>query len=161
MLPWAVWAVLVAGAVAVLAARPLGDWLESSPLVGALLVFGLGIVMAVTLTPVNPQGTSSWRSMGSGAPLVPDWVVSDRFANLLLFVPLGLAVGLVGRPGARRWLVAGALLLPFAVEGLQAVATVLNRGPQWQDVLDNVLGVLAGLAIAWAIRVRSQRRVPA
>lgn len=155
VLPWAVWAVLVAGAVAVLAARPLGGWLESSPLVSGLLVFGAGIVVAVTLTPVNAAGSSAWRSFGTGSALVPDWVVSDRFANLLLFVPLGIAAGLVGRAAARRWIVLAVLVSPLLVEGLQAVLPILNRGPQWQDVLDNTIGVLVGLGVAWAIRRRS------
>lgn len=155
VLPWAVWAVLVAGAVAVLAARPLGVVLESSPLVSGLLVLGAGLVIAVTLTPVDASGSSAWRSFGTGSAVVPDWVVSDRFANLLLFVPLGIAAGLVGRVDARRWIVVAVLLSPLLVEGLQAVLPILNRGPQWQDVLDNTLGVLVGLAVAWAIRRRS------
>lgn len=155
VLPWAAWAVLVAGAVAVLAARPLAVWLESSPLVSGLLVFGAGIVIAVTLTPVNAAGSSAWRSFGTDSALVPDWVVSDRFANLLLFVPLGLAAGLVGRADLRRWVVLAVLLSPLLVEGMQAVLPLLNRGPQWQDVLDNTIGILVGLGAAWVIRRRS------
>ena len=108
-----------------------------------------------------PVALASTAAAGVVPGALVDVTVAERVLNVLLFVPLGVGVGLVGRPAARRWLIGAALLLPFAVEGLQAVVTVLSRGPQWQDVLDNLIGVLVGLALAWAIRVRAQRRAPA
>jgi glycopeptide antibiotics resistance protein len=60
----------------------------------------------------------------------------------------------VGRPAARIALVAGALALPWVIEGTQLVVTWLARGPQWQDVVDNTVGVLIGLLVGWVVARR-------
>ena len=94
-----------------------------------------GLVMAATLYPAYgaPTASSPWC-------LTCDrqWV-ADFLANILLFLPLGAALGLSGRK-IRTALIGGALL-SIMVELLQNV--VPGRTPGVRDVLSNTLG--AGL----------------
>jgi hypothetical protein len=46
------------------------------------------------------------------------------------------------------------------IEGTQLVVTWLARGPQWQDVVDNTVGVLIGLLVGWLAGSRLSRTSP-
>jgi len=71
---------------------------------------------------------------------------NDSAENILLFVPLGIAIALL--PGRmRRVAIPAGVLLPVAIEALQRQATILNRSCQSADVVDNIAGLLIGLAI--------------
>jgi len=76
----------------------------------------------------------------------------DIVLNVLLFVPLGLMIGLA--PGLRQriLLAVGALLTPFAIEAAQLLLPVLARGCQSADVADNVLGLVLGLTTGIVLR---------
>ena len=134
--------------VALLASRPLARWLPCPPWAAALLVVSLAVIAAVTVTPQQPDsgGVQSWPFTW-----LTSWF-SDRVLNVLLFVPLGLAVALVGRAWLRRALAVACLLLPLVVEGVQLLIGPLARDSQWQDVIDNTLGVAIGLAVGLALR---------
>jgi glycopeptide antibiotics resistance protein len=110
-------------------------------------------VDAVSLVPFTPDGPIV-------RPPTQWWRIDDRTLNVLVFVPIGLAVMLVGRPLARVVLVAGALALSWLIEGTQLVVTWLARGPQGQDVVDNTVGVLIGLLVGWLAGSRLSRTSP-
>jgi glycopeptide antibiotics resistance protein len=149
--------------VAALACRRVGAWLRMPWWAAFVLIAGLGLVAALTLTPVR-SGAVVVVDAVSLVPFTPDgpivrpptqwWRIDDRTLNVLVFIPIGFAVILVGRPAARIALVAGALALPWVIEGTQLVVTWLARGPQWQDVVDNTVGVLIGLLVGWVVARR-------
>lgn len=156
--------VLVGGVLlAVLAYRPLSRWLPSPAWSSALLIVSLAIVAAITLTPqdLDQADASRWWLIA--------WLletVGDRGLNVLLFVPLGVAVMFIGRPRLRIAAMVGAIALPWVVEGTQHLVAPLARDSQWQDVIDNTAGVLIGLGIGWvaqrwwARRAEVSRREP-
>ena len=130
---------------------------------------GTGLIVAATLTPF--VGTSSEAPI-SGlcdlsrlgfAPLSRLVRVGDESLNVLLFIPLGLAIGLLPASSARRALVLGGLALPFLVELTQALVPPLGRGCESADVIDNLSGLLIGLAIGlvagWLARLVRPRAV--
>ena len=84
--------------------------------------------------------------------------------NVILFVPLGLAIGLLGRSPVTAWLLVGALASPVVIETIQSLAPMLGRGCQSRDVVDNLLGLGIGLVLGALLSVvragrtrRSQR----
>jgi len=130
-----------------------GRWLGVRRSVGWLLLFGIGIVLAATLTPgreVPNFGTtvagycdlSRWRP----APLALV-SVNNTSLNIYLFIPLGMAVGLLPRTRRKLALVVIALALSPSIEMIQSVVTILDRACQSGDVADNETGLLIGLLI--------------
>ncbi|MBI1722501.1 MAG: VanZ family protein [Gemmatimonadetes bacterium] len=88
-------------------------------------------------------------SMGGGAPL-PVWCVycdsrasSDVLLNLILFLPLGVAIALNGWWGRAAFVAAG--LLSAGIETAQFF--IPGRDPSLGDVIFNTLGAAAGIAI--------------
>jgi glycopeptide antibiotics resistance protein len=75
---------------------------------------------------------------------------SEPSLNVLLFLPLGLAMGLLPRSAGKVALLAGAIALPAAVEFLQGVLVPLNRSCSSADVVDNLTGLAAGFALGSA-----------
>jgi glycopeptide antibiotics resistance protein len=111
-------------------------------------VASLAVIVAVTLTPqqLGAAGEVSWPFTW-----LTTWF-SDRVLNVLLYVPLGVAVALIGRAPLRNAVTVAALLLPLVVEAVQHLVGPLARDAQWQDVVDNTLGVAIGLALGYALR---------
>jgi hypothetical protein len=69
--------------------------------------------------------------------------------NVILFVPLGLAIGLLGRsPATARVLVA-----VLAVEAIRSRLPMLGQGCQSRDVVDNLLGLAIGLVLGLLLSV--------
>ena len=159
--PWAIPLVAASTVAAVVVAlvlqktRGAGAWL-----VAALIVSG-ALVVALTLTPnagiedsslVDPRfDRGPWGYLRQ-----PEyWLHLDsRTLNVALFVPLGFTLGLLAR-GAARWAVlAFGLVLPWIVEGLQAVLP-FDRDPQSIDLADNstgfVVGYVAGVLVMGAV----------
>lgn len=71
----------------------------------------------------------------------------------MLFVPLGLAVGLLGRSPATTRVLVAAFALPLAVEAIQSLLPMLGRGCQSRDVVDNLLGLGIGVALGVLLSV--------
>ncbi|MFO7531122.1 MAG: VanZ family protein, partial [Candidatus Limnocylindrales bacterium] len=71
--------------------------------------------------------------------------------NVLLFIPLGLAIGLLPRTRARRYLIVGGFALPVVVEATQSLITVLGRGCESADVFDNAMGMAIGLVMGLSL----------
>jgi glycopeptide antibiotics resistance protein len=85
---------------------------------------------------------------------------NETSLNVLLVVPLGLALGaLPGSPRAAV-LIVGAFLLPVAIELFQLAVPALGRGCQSADVIDNTMGLVIGLALGFAGHRLLGRRGP-
>jgi glycopeptide antibiotics resistance protein len=167
-LPWAIPGVVLAVVVATLLARPVARRLREPVLTAWALLASLGAILAMTLTPspdfLDMQGCDLTLTPLSLATL---FAVNDRSLNVLLFVPLGLAIGALRPRHRAAWLVL-AIALPPAIEVAQLVLEPLQRTCQATDVLDNWLGLGIGLAAGavggwiWRLRPRhtTERDVP-
>lgn len=117
------------------------------------LVLGLGVSLSLVLAAtITPAAAGEWgpclRAMA--APLDPRELVgrSDRVLNTWLFVPLGLFAGYAGV--RKWWVLVLAFCMPFAVEGVQRVLPALDRRCQFQDLIDNLWGLVLGSMIGVA-----------
>lgn len=151
-------ALVVAVMVAVLWSSAVGRRLRTSRLVAALLLFGFGFVAAATLVPdaaamtgVSSNGICDFSRVGF-APIEELLHVNFTSLNVLLFVPLGVAVALLPRTRAAAIVTIAAIATPFVVEAVQLVVTALGRGCQTADVFDNLLGLAIGLVIGTLAR---------
>lgn len=145
---WIVLAFALGGAV--------GRSLRAGPLLGWALILSLGIVVSATLTP-------SHEAIGSGvtnsrycdysriglAPIDEILEFGDTGLNVLMFIPLGVAIGLLPRSGRKAVVVAAAIALPFAIEATQRLVTLLDRACESADVVDNLTGLAIGLAVGF------------
>lgn len=132
--------------------------LHTSRFVAGLLLFGFGFVLAITLTPDAPamageisDGVCDVSRLGL-APIGELTRISSSSLNVLLFVPLGFAVALLPRTRATAIVAIAAFSLTFIVEGVQLFVTVLGRGCQTADIVDNLLGLVIGLALGLLLR---------
>jgi hypothetical protein len=154
--PGIVISAILAGVVSGFVGRRVG----TRPLVAWLLVFSLGTIFAATLTPIH--GALETGSAGVGtcdlsrfgpARLADLRTLNDTSLNVLLFLPLGAAIGFLPDRRRKVAITAGAIALPFAIEGVQLLATSLHRGCQSADVADNLTGLLLGFAAGQALRL--------
>ena len=89
--------------------------------------------------------------------------INDISLNIALFIPLGLAIAWLPSSPRKVGIAVAAVVAPFAIEILQALLPTLARGCQSGDVIDNLTGLVIGLAagsfIAWvASRLVHRRR---
>ena len=158
-LPWLVPGSAVALVVSLLASDAVGRWLGVRRGVAWVLLLTLGVILSGTLTPLDREplegsivaGTCDMSRIRPASP--SDLALpSDVIGNILMFVPLGFAVGLI--PGSRRkaFVAAGLVALPFAIELFQLVVAPLNRGCESADVVDNLTGLVIGVAAGTAVR---------
>jgi hypothetical protein len=144
-------------ALAMVTARPIARRLRTRPTIAFLLVASLALVLAATLTPhvgafSGEVSRPGWCDMGRVGFIPPRLLLSVNEAslNVLLFVPLGLALGLLPGGTRRRMLVVAAFALPVVIEVSQSYLVFLGRGCESQDVFDNITGLVAGLALGMA-----------
>ena len=142
----------------------VGRALRARSAVAFFLLASLGLVAAATLLP-TANAMSGLASDGTcdltrlGFPTATDVRIdSDTRQNLLLFLPLGVALALLPLGATSLGIAAAAALLPFLVEGIQLTIQVLGRGCQSADVIDNLtglgLGLLAGSLMRFVIGPR-------
>jgi hypothetical protein len=151
--------VLVSLALGILFGRWLGRALLISRALATALILGVGLIASATVTPSREALTQGAVGPGTcqigrvGPASVAELLsFGDPTFNVLLFVPLGLAIGLV--PASRRMavLAVAAVILPFAIETIQLLATGIGRACQTSDVADNLTGLVIGLVIGVAAR---------
>jgi glycopeptide antibiotics resistance protein len=138
----------------------VAGWLTSRLVVGRLLVVAVGIIVAATLTPLRgafempspAQGSCDLTRLGL-IPINQLLTISDPSLNVLLFVPLGVAIGLIPDLRKRLLILMLSIALPPAIELTQLVVTDLLRGCQSADVIDNLTGLFIGLAATTAARI--------
>lgn len=120
---------------------------------GWVLAMSVGLVLSATVTPsreailfgAQGSGTCDLSRIG----LASWWEVrhlDDASLNILMFVPLGIFIALCPRSRAKVIVLAGAFVLPASIELFQLVAVALDRKCQSGDVIDNLTGLLLGLA---------------
>jgi hypothetical protein len=156
-IPWFVPALLISAILAMLVGPTVARWLRVPLPVAVLLVASAGAVVSATLTPIpgpaESLGSCDFRRVGP-APL---WALArpnEISLNVLLFVPLGIAVGMLPRTRRGLSVLALAVASPLLVEATQALVPVLGRGCQSADVVDNLTGLIlawmAVLLVGWA-----------
>jgi hypothetical protein len=156
--PWLLPGLLLSAVVGLVAARWIGGRLRVNPAVAFTMIVGIGLVVSATLTPL--RGAIEHGATGQGAcdlsrvwPIPPTaWFeLSDPAMNVWMFVPLGLAIGLVPRSHTKVGLIVAAIALPFLIESIQLAVPVLARGCEAADVVDNLTGLVLGLAAGAAL----------
>jgi hypothetical protein len=159
VLPWFVPGLALSMTIALFASRPVGKALGvPRPLAWAILV-AFGVIVSATLTPL--RGAIDFEAVGTGtcdlsriglAPIAELLRLDDTSLNVALFIPLGIAIGLVRPTGSRAALILASIALPFAIETIQLLAPILDRGCQSADVVDNLTGLFVGLLIGTSLR---------
>jgi hypothetical protein len=153
-LPWFLPAMAVSLVVSLAAAGRVGRALGIRRALAFVLLMAFGIIVAATLT--QPGKAIHFGFAGSGtcdltrlgpAPLGQLLAVNEASLNVLLFVPLGVVIGLLPRSRRKAVLLGAAVALPFVVEGIQLVVTALDRACESADVADNLTGLVLGLAL--------------
>ena len=148
-------AVLVASLVSEAIAREL----RTRRWVAFLFLAGCGLVISATLVPTASalegqasSGVCDFSRLGL-APTEELLSVNVTSLNVLLFIPLGVAVGLLppNRPVAIATMMA--ISLTFVVEAIQLLLPVLGRGCQTADMVDNLLGLAIGAAGGTLVRL--------
>lgn len=150
--------------VALLVAGPVARVLATRRSVASLLVLSVGVILSATLTPLGGTlvfdggvpGSCDLSRLGP-PPLGALRRVTDTSLNVVLFVPLGLAIALLPRTRRTGAVLVGAALLPVAIEATQLLVPAISRGCESADVVDNLLGLAVGLAIGGGLRAVASR----
>ena len=146
--PWLLPGIAVSILVGYAVRQRASSLLGTTSKVAWLIVTATGIIAAATLTPsrdalelgASATGSCDVAMRGTG-PLHDLFAFSDASLNILLFLPLGVAIGML--PSTRRMglILVGALTLPLAIELLQLWLRALDRACQTADLVDNLIGL--------------------
>ena len=156
--PLSVLAVTLTLVVAVTGSDVVARWLQTRRSVAGLLLFGFGFVLSATIVPTGAalDGEISDRvcdlSRVGFAPLDEFTRLNVTTLNVLLFMPLGVAVGLLPRARRSLFVALAATSLTFVVETIQLLLPVLGRGCETADIVDNLLGLVIGVALGVMLR---------
>lgn len=156
--------------IAILLSARVARALKVRPVVATALMLAFGLIISATLTPSREALRFGTIATGScdfgriGPPTIAElFRFGDPTFNVILFIPLGLAIGLVPAPRRRTALLVAAVALPFAIETIQLLATALDRACQSSDVSDNltglVIGLVGGIAVRRFVRATGGRRL--
>jgi len=151
-IPWLMPGLGVALVMAFILGGPVRRMFRVGPLLSWALIVSLGIILSATLTPSREaidSGASGIRGCDlSRIGLIPIRELlrfGDTGLNVLMFAPLGVAIGLLPGSGRKAAVVAAAIALPFAIEVIQLLVPVLDRACESADVVDNLTGLAIGL----------------
>jgi glycopeptide antibiotics resistance protein len=160
-IPW-FWPVTAATVgVATFFSRQVARSFGSTRLHAFVLLVSVGGIVALTLTPAGDVGGHACRLPSSWPISLDDFVPpTDRGLNVVLFIPLGIALGLMPRSPLKAEAVFLAALAPLLIELTQSIAG-LGRTCEATDVVDNLTGLAVGYLIAGVVGVvlRRWRRV--
>ena len=160
VMPWLLPGLTAAAAVGIFVSGWLGRRIGTGRALAWALFVSFGLVFAATLPPLRDGLNLAAGSVGSCdlsrlglAPIDELLRIGDTSLNVVLFMPLGLAIGLI--PGSRRRnvILILAILSPFAIETWQLVLPILGRGCQSADVIDNLTGLVIGAVIGAGARI--------
>jgi Concanavalin A-like lectin/glucanases superfamily/VanZ like family len=116
-----------------------------------ILAAAILLVLGATLLPSEPAGPVEWGQVL--CVLCSRAALADGLANLALFLPLGVALALVGCPPRRALLFAATLSLSVEL----AQFAIPGRDPSLSDFLFNTVGAALGGAI---VRLARQQAWP-
>ena len=128
------------------------------PLMASALAVSVGVILAATLTPggdgPHVGGVLGVCDLTRTSPARLDELLTfgEVGLNVLLFVPLGLSIGLMAPSGRQLFAIAFAASLPFLVEAVQLVVVRLGRYCDSADIVDNLTGLVLGLAAGALLR---------
>jgi VanZ like family len=131
------------------------------PLLAGMLVFSAGAIVAITLTPGSGAGFfgQSWCGGLRPTPRLDDFLrLSEHGLNVVLFVPLGILIGLIPRPRPFAVAALAAAGTPILIEWIQYSVPRLDRVCQTWDALENLVGLGIGLAIGVALSLALRSR---
>lgn len=159
---------LVACLIAMVIGPDVARLLRVRPAFAVLLVVALGAVLSATMTPsrdalLGLPGKAGGCDLSRlwAAPWAEASLINESSLNVLLFIPLGVLIGLLPPSPLRLPVVVAAAILPVAIELFQFAAAPLGRACQGADVIDNltglIVGLVMGLAGAWIARQRRRR----
>lgn len=158
-LPWLVPAVAASFILSLIASGIVGRKLGVPRSLAWALVMSLGIILSATMTPLSEAVAYGARSSGRCdlsrvflAPLGDYLEAGDAGGNVLMFLPLGATIALMPRSRRTAAVLVGAILLPFAIETVQLLAPLLDRACESADVVDNLAGLVLGLAVGAVAR---------
>lgn len=163
---WFLPGVALSVAIALYVAGSVARRLRGGSLAAWLLIVGTGMILSATVTPIR----SIFEDVGSVGrtcdfmrlglvPLDQLLTIGDSSLNVVLFMPLGLGLGLIPNSGRKVALVLAGLALPFAIETFQLLVPILGRGCESADVIDNLSGLVVGLGAGTVgRRLRTGRR---
>jgi hypothetical protein len=153
-LPWFLPGLVLSLIVGVLVGPPLARALRTRRAVGYVLVVSIGAILAATIPPDSSVFDSTPGGIGPCgldeawlAPLSHYLRLTEESLNVLLFIPLGLALAVLPRSRRTTTLIAAAFALPIAIEATQLVVPVLGRGCEMADVANNTVGLVLGLVV--------------
>ena len=158
VVPLSALALAVSFVVAIVLSGPAASWLHTRRYIAGLVLLGFALVFSATLVPtgaaldgVPSDGVCDTSRIGL-APIHELTSVNTSSLNVLLFMPLGFAVGLLpwSRPTAIVALAAASLT--FVVEAIQLLLPLLGRSCQTADMVDNLMGLAIGLVIGLLAR---------
>lgn len=163
VVPLSVLALAVSIVVALALSARVARWLRVHRWLAALLLFGFGFVISATLVPTAAalegqasDGVCDMSRIGL-APIRELTTVNFTSLNVLLFMPLGLATGLLPRNRRTTAVTLAAISLTFVIETLQLLLPALGRGCQTADMSDNLLGLGIGIAVGLLARTVIER----
>ncbi len=153
VLPWFVPGLLVAAVVGLVTASWIARRLVVPIPSAFILVVAIGAILAATIPPDRGEfgdghlaGTCDLSRLGP-ADLAQYLTFGDTSLNVVLFVPLGIALGTLPGAGMRRVGLVLALASPVLIELAQSAAPILGRGCESADIVDNMVGVLFGYLV--------------
>ena len=155
-LPLALPLMIASVAVASVLCRTTGKWLRCGPLAAWLLIAGVGVFAALTLTPTD-SSLAGYSGGSTSISLTVDWPgihrltsMSSETLNMAAGALLGLGGGAVARRTGYVRYVALVLGAPVVAELVQWAFPALGRsGFLMTDVVINWVGVASGLLLAW------------
>jgi glycopeptide antibiotics resistance protein len=150
-LPWVGPGTLAFAIIGVFVSGSVARFLRTRRVIAWLLVVSLAGILFATLVPLNgvfeasPTGTIGCNLSTLSPVRLTDFLSKDdRAANVFLFIPLGLALGLLPRSRRTALMVLGGVVLPVFIEATQGLLPILHRACESGDVIDNVTGLLVG-----------------
>ncbi len=138
---------LVVVVVAALAAFPLARLLRSNPLVTALLAMSLLAVVALSLAPSKTLQAAAGVCLRPVTLPVGRQILqpSDLTANVLMYLPLGVAVVWLRPMSVRLVAMAAVVAVPLALELTQKEIIAINRQCSLSDIIGNEVGLIVGM----------------
>jgi hypothetical protein len=152
-LPWFLPGVAISVGIGLTTGGRVGRALGLRRAVATALIVSLGIILSATLTPqwealafgAQGSGSCDFSRMGL-APLRELVRFDDPSLNVLLFMPLGASIAFMPRSRLMVIILVAAIALPFSVETTQLLVPWLDRACESADVIDNLTGLVLGLA---------------
>ena len=156
--PWFLPGLLIVLPISIAASGPVARRLGVRRPLAWLLLVGFGVVLAATVTPGRETFDFGFGPGGFDRGFCDMRRMRPAMSallsiNVLLLIPLGVAIGLLPRSRAKVVILVLAIALPFTVEFIQALVPALGRQCESGDVIDNSTGLIVGLVIGTILGV--------